>query len=88
MLACVTPAALALDPSKSPSQYVLNTWQLAEGLPQNSPLSITQTPDGYLWIGTQEGLARFDGVRFTVFDRRNTPQIRSNIMTALHADRR
>lgn len=86
LLLCIAPSALAVSPSKAPSQYVLNNWQLAEGLPQNSSLSIAQTRDGYLWVGTQEGLARFDGVRFAVFDRRNTPQIRSNLISALHAD--
>jgi signal transduction histidine kinase/ligand-binding sensor domain-containing protein/CheY-like chemotaxis protein len=79
---------LALTPSKMPSQYVLDSWQLDKGLPQNSPLSLAQTPDGYLWVGTQEGLARFDGARFTVFDRRSTPQLGSNLITALLADSR
>jgi signal transduction histidine kinase/ligand-binding sensor domain-containing protein/DNA-binding response OmpR family regulator len=85
-LCLAASAASALSPSKTPSQYVLNTWQIAEGLPQNSALSIDQTRDGYLWVGTQEGLARFDGARFVVFDRRNTPQIKSNLITALCAD--
>ena len=85
-LLLIAPVALALSPDKAPSQYVLNTWQIAEGLPQNSALSIEQTRDGYLWVGTQEGLGRFDGARFVVFDRRNTPQIKSNLITALCAD--
>src|SRR5688572_33120904 len=80
--------ALALTPSKLPSQYVLDTWQLDKGLPQNSPMSLAQTPDGYIWVGTQEGLARFDGVRFVVFDRRNVPELGSHFITALRADRR
>ncbi|MGH8176484.1 MAG: two-component regulator propeller domain-containing protein [Steroidobacter sp.] len=87
-LVVAAPAALALSPIKAPSQYVLDTWQIAEGLPQNSPLSLAQTHDGYLWVGTQEGLARFDGARFVVFDRRNTPEIKSNLITALCADSR
>ena len=78
--------ALSLTPSKMPSQYVLDSWQLDKGLPQNSPMSLAQTRDGYLWVGTQEGLARFDGVRFVVFDRRGTPQLGSNLITALLAD--
>ena len=78
----------ALSAFKAPSQYVLDVWQIAEGLPQNSPLSLAQTLDGYLWVGTQEGLARFDGVRFVVFDRRNTPAIKNNLITALRADSR
>lgn len=87
-LLLASPAVLALNPDKVPSQYVLNTWQISDGLPQNSPIAIEQSHDGYLWIGTQEGLARFDGVRFAVFDRRNTPAITSNLITALRADSR
>ena len=66
-----TPA-LALDPSLQPSQYILDNWQIPEGLPQTSVQAIARTPDGYLWVGTQEGLARFDGVRFTVFDTKSS----------------
>ena len=68
VLASATPVA-ALDPDKQISQYVRLAWDSDRGLPQNSVAAIVQTPDGYIWLGTQEGLARFDGVRFTVFDR-------------------
>jgi len=78
--------ALALSPAKAPSQYVLNSWQTADGLPQNSALAIEQTPDGYLWVGTQEGLARFDGVRFVVYDRRQVPELHSSLINALDTD--
>ena len=81
-----TSFALALSPVKAPSQYVLNAWQTADGLPQNSALTIAQTRDGYLWVGTQEGLARFDGVRFVVYDRRRTAEIHSSLVTALDTD--
>ncbi|HEX7114050.1 MAG TPA: two-component regulator propeller domain-containing protein [Steroidobacter sp.] len=83
-----TPLSWALDPARVPSQYVLDTWQIVDGLPQNSPLALEQTRDGYLWVGTQEGLARFDGVRFAVFDRRNTEAIRSNLILAITEDSR
>jgi signal transduction histidine kinase/CheY-like chemotaxis protein/ligand-binding sensor domain-containing protein/HPt (histidine-containing phosphotransfer) domain-containing protein len=82
------PASWALSPDKAPSQYVQDAWQTGQGLPQNSALSVAQTPDRYLWVGTQEGLARFDGARFVIFDRRNTPQINSNLIPALCADSR
>src|ERR1700726_4343666 len=75
------------DPSLQPSQYVLDNWQIPEGLPQTSVQAIARTPDGYLWIGTQEGLARFDGVRFVVFDRSNEIAIHDNTITVLHVDR-
>jgi PAS domain S-box-containing protein len=72
------PSSLALDPQKSISQYTHNTWQTDDGLPQIAVQSILQTRDGYLWIGTQEGLARFDGVKFTVFDNIHTQGINNN----------
>lgn len=47
--------------------YQVTRWNTEEGLPQNTVLSLAQTPDGYLWAGTRYGLVRFDGVRFTVY---------------------
>ncbi|MCC6131913.1 MAG: hypothetical protein IT186_18485 [Acidobacteria bacterium] len=79
-------AAVALDPAKLPTQYRLDTWTTRQGLPQNSIESILQTRDGYLWFATQEGVARFDGVAFTVFDRATTPELRQNRLTALAED--
>jgi ligand-binding sensor domain-containing protein/signal transduction histidine kinase len=69
---------------KSIKQYVHDIWNTDRGLPQNSASDMLQTRDGYLWLATQEGLARFDGVEFTVFDRANTPAIsNSNIVQLL-----
>src|SRR5690349_4298586 len=65
------------------SQYSSRLWQMDEGLPHNSVHALAQTRDGYLWVGTAGGLARFDGVRFTVFDQKTTPEIRSRSVTAL-----
>jgi signal transduction histidine kinase/ligand-binding sensor domain-containing protein/CheY-like chemotaxis protein/HPt (histidine-containing phosphotransfer) domain-containing protein len=79
--------AFALDPGKVITQYTHNVWTSDNGLPQNSVLAITQTRDGYLWLGTQEGLARFDGVSFTIFDKRNTEQIKHNLVYVLYEDR-
>jgi ligand-binding sensor domain-containing protein/signal transduction histidine kinase/CheY-like chemotaxis protein/HPt (histidine-containing phosphotransfer) domain-containing protein len=67
LLTVVSRASLALDPTLRLSQYLVENWQIQDGLPQTSAQAIARTPDGYLWVGTQEGLARFDGVRFTVF---------------------
>jgi PAS domain S-box-containing protein len=78
--------AQALDPSKSITQYVHQMWQTEDGLPHDSIDAIVQTHDGYIWIGTGGGLARFDGVNFTVFDKRNTPEIKSDEITALFED--
>jgi signal transduction histidine kinase/ligand-binding sensor domain-containing protein/DNA-binding response OmpR family regulator len=87
LLIAVAPHALALEPSLEPSQYVLDNWQIPEGLPQTSVQAIARTPDGYLWVGTQEGLARFDGVRFTVFDTNNEPAIPDKFISVLFVDR-
>jgi len=62
------PDAPALDPSKALTQYVHDVWTSDQGLPQNGVAAVTRTSDGYLWIGTEEGMARFDGQRFQVFD--------------------
>ena len=59
----------ALDPRKSLTQYSRTTWTQEAGLPQDTIRAIAQTPDGYLWLGTDEGLARFDGYDFVVYDR-------------------
>jgi signal transduction histidine kinase/ligand-binding sensor domain-containing protein len=59
------------------NQYVHDHWTEKDGLPQNGVYSLTLSPDGYLWFGTEEGIVRFDGVRFTVFDRTNTKALKS-----------
>ncbi|HNB72950.1 MAG TPA: two-component regulator propeller domain-containing protein, partial [Acidobacteriota bacterium] len=75
---------LALDPHKAVSQYIHHAWR--DELPQGSVLCITQTQDGYLWFGTYEGLVRFDGVRFVVFNKQNTPAIQSNRIVSVYED--
>lgn len=60
------------------SQFRFTQWTSDSGLPQNVIRGIAQTPDGYLWIATLDGVARFDGVRFKVFNRSNTPGIDIN----------
>jgi signal transduction histidine kinase/ligand-binding sensor domain-containing protein len=67
LLALPQPAA-ALDPARELSQYIHRIWQVQQGLPQASIDAIVQTRDGYLWLGTQTGLVKFDGVRFTTVD--------------------
>ncbi|MGD1087729.1 MAG: two-component regulator propeller domain-containing protein [Verrucomicrobiota bacterium] len=65
------------------SNYFVRSWQIEDGLPQNSVTAVVQTRDGYLWLGTYNGLARFDGVRFTVFDENNAPEMHNNRVTSL-----
>ncbi len=79
----VTAAWLA---APAAAAYRFDSWTADDGLPQNIVTAITQTRDGYLWIATLDGLARFDGVRFTVFTRSNSPGIETNRFTAIHED--
>src|SRR6266851_1474124 len=62
LLACCACAS-ALDPSLDVSQYAHTAWKVRDGFTKGAINSIAQTPDGYLWLGTDFGLARFDGVR-------------------------
>ena len=73
----------ALDPAREVSQYAHEAWSTRDGLPHDRVHSILQTRDGYIWVGTQAGLARFDGVRFVVFDRRTAPELRSPAILSL-----
>jgi hypothetical protein len=76
---------LGLTPAFAQSQeYRFDHWTTDNGLPQNTVRSIVQTRDGYLWMTTFDGLARFDGVRFTVFDKGNSTGINSNRLVGLH----
>ena len=86
VLAGSRPAA-ALDPTKWTSQYVLRRVQTEQGLPAQAIYALAQTPDGYLWIGTEEGVARFDGASFKVFDKANTPAFTVQYVLALSVDR-
>ncbi len=77
----------AQDSERSISQYVHDVWTAEQGLPQNTVFSIVQSREGYIWFGTFEGLVRFDGLRFTIFDHSNTPEMTDNWITALYEDR-
>jgi signal transduction histidine kinase/ligand-binding sensor domain-containing protein len=73
--------------STATAQYRFESWTAEGGLPQNTVRSILQTRDGYLWLTTFDGLVRFDGVRFTVFDKSNTKGLLTNRFTSLHEDK-
>ncbi len=82
------PLALAdhaADQSRVLTQYVHRAWREEDGLPYAGVQAITQTNDGYLWIGTRGGLARFDGARYVLFNTRNTSALQSNSISALYA---
>ncbi len=67
--------------------WLIQTWESEQGLPENSATAMVQTPDHYLWFGTFNGLVRFDGVQFTVIDTANTPELPSSGVVNLHLDR-
>lgn len=75
-----------LDPHKALTQYSRTIWTQQQGLPQDSIRAIAQTPDGFLWVGTDEGLARFDGYEFFTFSKDNS-NLPSNSITSLTAGR-
>jgi ligand-binding sensor domain-containing protein/signal transduction histidine kinase len=83
LLAAAIQPLRALDPAEPLRQYGQQLWQTDNGLPQNAVHAIHQTRDGYLWLATDGGLVRFDGIDFTLFDRRSSPQMRSNLIAAL-----
>ncbi len=69
------------------SEFQSKTWRVEDGLPQSTVTCISQSSDGFLWLGTQNGLVRFDGVKFQVFDENNTPAIKnSRIVQLLSTD--
>jgi diguanylate cyclase (GGDEF)-like protein len=78
LLLLQTLATPALAQRKPVNAYFRETWTTREGLPHNQVNAIAQTPDGYLWFGTWEGLVRYNGLEFHVFDRGNTPALRDN----------
>src|SRR6185503_19879915 len=80
------PAA-ALEPQFPLRDYVRYVWTTANALPQNSVNAITQTRDGYLWLGTFGGLTRFDGVRFASSVETGAPELAGARILALLEDR-
>ena len=77
---------MALDPQRSLEHFGHQAWRTDSGLPQNTVHSILQTRDGYLWLGTDGGLVRFDGIDFVTFDAENTPQFKSDTVYDLLQD--
>jgi len=81
--AFTAPSTFALNPAEKPVDYVVTRWNAEEGLPHNSIRKIFQTRDGYLWIATTQGLARFDGLAFTNFSAPSTRSFPNNRITSL-----
>ncbi len=81
----VSNLLFSLDSNKELDEYFIRTWTVQSGLPINSITALIQTEDGYIWIGTGAGLARFDGVRFTTFTKQDSPLTNDRI-TSLYED--
>jgi ligand-binding sensor domain-containing protein len=82
--AIFSATAGAAAPSDSP--FIVDAWSTDRGLPGSAVISVSQTRDGYLWLGTQYGLVRFDGIRFNVFDEENTPGLNNDQIVRLFED--
>jgi ligand-binding sensor domain-containing protein len=76
-------ASCALALSDAQLQYTRQVWHIQDGLPEDTVQAMQQTPDGYLWIGTTGGLARFDGSHFLTYRRNSTPAITENSVFCL-----
>lgn len=79
---------ILLASSATDAQFQIESWTTDRGLPQNTVHSVVQTADGYLWLATLDGLVRFDGVKFTVFNKNNSKGIESNRFTRMIIDKR
>ncbi|MGB6690942.1 MAG: two-component regulator propeller domain-containing protein [Terracidiphilus sp.] len=86
-LVSLCPNCVALGTHEAITQYVQTTLTVKNGLPQNSVGAIAQTRDGYLWFGTEEGIARYDGLQMTVFDTAGYRALKDNFIDALAAGR-
>ena len=82
----VVSTAFALDPAKSLTQYAHRVWGHEEGLFQPTVFAITQTRDGFLWLGTEDGLVRFDGLHFRNFERYGKPVFEHTLIHDLSED--
>ena len=83
LLFVLAATAWAVDPSKQMTQYAHTAWRIQDGFFNDVPTAVTQTTDGYLWIGTKNGLMRFDGVRFVPWKPTSGKELSSSYIAAL-----
>ncbi|MCE7994733.1 MAG: response regulator [Roseivirga sp.] len=86
LMVLISAQAFSQSPFLS-DEYILKRWTVEDGLPVNVVVSMTQTQDGYLWMSTYDGLVRFDGDQFTVFNTGNTSELPTNRFISLKTDR-
>jgi len=82
-LLALSPASRALEPSTPLANYARQSWGMENGLPQNTVQALLQTRDGFIWMGTEVGLVRFDGNSFGTFDRNSRPALPANDIRCL-----
>lgn len=87
VLLIVVRAGLAVEPSTPLANLGRQAWVMENGLPQNTVQALVQTKDGFVWLGTEAGLVRFDGIGFQIFDRSSTPALPSNDVCCLREAR-
>jgi ligand-binding sensor domain-containing protein len=80
-------SAWAVDPTKRITQYAHTAWRMQDGTFNSTPAAIVQTPDGYIWIGTADGIVQFDGVRFVRWTPRNGQQLPTSEVLRLRTTR-
>ncbi len=80
---CIIGFTAGAQPSAQEVHYVHDAWYRRDGLPQSTVVDVVQSQDGYLWVATYEGLARFDGIQFTTFNTENTPAIPNDRISSL-----
>lgn len=83
---CLQASAPEIFHTPDSENYITRVFTTENGLPQNSILAMEQTRDGYIWLATFGGLARYDGVKFKIFTTTNTPELPDNRITSLYAD--
>src|SRR5258706_10642341 len=86
LIILISGSSMARAAESSGSPFTIDIWSNEEGLPQSSVISVIQTKDGYLWMGTLNGLVRFDGNRPVTFDEYNTPGLGSDRIVRLFED--
>lgn len=79
---------ISLNLKADPITLATRSWRMEQGLPENTVTCVRKTQDGYVWVGTRQGLARFDGARIVTFTMSDTPELRSDHITALVEDAR
>ncbi|MEY4918784.1 MAG: hypothetical protein RL616_2697, partial [Verrucomicrobiota bacterium] len=85
-LICLAAALVLGQRAAADSPFVIENWNTADRLPENTVIALTQSHDGWLWAGTVNGFARFDGNSFTPFNVNNTPGLPDNVVSFLFED--